>query len=146
PCSRGREGRGREGTRTREGAEAIDTIRYRKYLMPLADRGFPNSHPRLCNLTSKPRTSRHRREAPMSIRTVLLHAAPDSGFDDRLAFAVALARQSGAALKAIYTLYPAGVPRVGRALSIYVNELVHEARQKEAGLKARFEQAAAGAG
>ncbi|CAA0098717.1 Uncharacterised protein [Starkeya nomas] len=82
----------------------------------------------------------------MSIRTVLLHAAPDSGFDDRLAFAVALARQSGAALKAIYTLYPAGVPRVGRALSIYVNELVHEARQKEAGLKAHFEQAAAAAG
>lgn len=82
----------------------------------------------------------------MSIRTVLLHAAPDSGFSDRLAFAVALARQSGAALKALYTLYPAGVPRVGRALSIYVNELVREAKEKEASLKAQFEQATAAAG
>jgi len=82
----------------------------------------------------------------MSIRTVLLHAAPDSGFSDRLAFAVTLARQSGAAIKAVYTLYPAGVPRVGRALSIYVNELVHEAKEKEAGIKAQFEQAIAGAG
>lgn len=80
----------------------------------------------------------------MSIRTILLHAAPDSGFNDRLAFAVALARQSGARLKALYTLYPAGVPRVGRALSIYVNELVREAKEKEAGLKAQFETATAG--
>lgn len=82
----------------------------------------------------------------MSIRTVLLHAAPDSGFNDRLAFAVTLARQTGAQLKAVYTLYPAGVPRVGRALSIYVNELVHEAREKEAALKAQFEAATAAAG
>jgi len=82
----------------------------------------------------------------MAIRTVLLHAAADSGFNDRLAFAVALARQSGAAIKAIYTLYPTGVPRVGRALSIYVNELVHEAKEKEAGLKAQFEQAIGTAG
>ncbi|MCK0209526.1 universal stress protein [Starkeya koreensis] len=82
----------------------------------------------------------------MSIRTVLLHAAPDSGFDDRLAFAVALARQTGAAVKALYTLYPAGVPRVGRALSIYVNELVHEAKEKEPAFKAKFEQALAAAG
>ncbi|GLK71146.1 universal stress protein [Ancylobacter dichloromethanicus] len=82
----------------------------------------------------------------MSIRTILLHAAPDSGFGDRLSFAVALARQAGAHLKAVYTLYPAGVPRVGRALSIYVNELVHEAKEKEAGLKAQFETATEAAG
>lgn len=82
----------------------------------------------------------------MSIRTVLLHAAPDSGFKDRLSFAVALAQQTGATLRAAYTVYPAGVPRVGRALSIYVNELVRESREKEAGLKAQAEQAAATAG
>lgn len=82
----------------------------------------------------------------MSIRTILLHAAPDSGFNDRLALAIAIARQSGASLKALYTLYPAGVPRVGRALSIYVNELVHEAKEKEAGLKAQFEASTAAAG
>ncbi|WP_371346672.1 universal stress protein [Ancylobacter sp. IITR112] len=82
----------------------------------------------------------------MSIRTILLHAAPDSGFNDRLAFAVGLARQTGGQLKAVYTLYPAGVPRVGRALSIYVNELVHEAREKEAALKAQFEAAITEAG
>ncbi|MDQ0345608.1 universal stress protein [Ancylobacter vacuolatus] len=82
----------------------------------------------------------------MSIRTVLLHAAPDSGFSDRLAFAAGLARQTGAQLKAVYTLYPAGVPRVGRALSIYVNELVREAKEKEATLKAQFEAAVAEAG
>ncbi|WP_428030478.1 universal stress protein [Ancylobacter sp.] len=82
----------------------------------------------------------------MSIRTVLLHAAPDSGFGDRLAFAVAFARQAGAQLRAVYTLYPAGVPRVGRALSIYVNELVHEAREKEALLQGQFEAAVAAAG
>lgn len=79
----------------------------------------------------------------MSIRTVLLHAAPDSGFNDRLAFAVGLARQNGASLKALYTLNPAGVPRVGRALSIYIKELQREAREKEAGLKAAFDSAVA---
>lgn len=82
----------------------------------------------------------------MSIRTILLHAAPDSGFSDRLSFAVAFARQTAAQLRAVYTLYPAGVPRVGRALSIYVNELVHEAKEKEAGLRAQFESAAQAAG
>lgn len=82
----------------------------------------------------------------MSIRTVLLHAAPDSGFNDRLAFAVSLARQNEASLKALYTLYPAGVPRVGRALSIYINELQREAREKEAGLKTAFETAVSEAG
>ena len=82
----------------------------------------------------------------MSIRTILLHAAPDSGFNDRLAFAVGLARQTGGQLKAVYTLYPAGVPRVGRALSIYVNELVREAKEKETTLKAQFEAAVAAAG
>lgn len=82
----------------------------------------------------------------MALRTILLHAAPDSGFLDRLAFAVGLASQSGATLKAIYTLYPAGVPHVGRALSIYISGLVHEAREKEANLKAQFEQAITAAG
>lgn len=82
----------------------------------------------------------------MALRTVLLHAAPDSGFTDRLTFAVGIAKQSGATLKAVYTLYPAGVPRVGRALTIYVNELVREAKEKEAGLKAQFEAATAAAG
>jgi len=82
----------------------------------------------------------------MALRTVLLHAAPDSGFNDRLAFAVGLAAQHGATLKAVYTLYPAGVPRVGRALAIYVNELKREAKGKEAGLKSQFEQAVAAAG
>ena len=82
----------------------------------------------------------------MSIRTVLLHAAPDSGFDDRLACALALAKQAGARLLALYTLYPAGVPRVGRALSIYVNELKREAREKEAAIRARFDAAVAAAG
>lgn len=81
----------------------------------------------------------------MAIRTILLHASVDTGFPDRLAFAVALARQSGATLRTIYTLYPTGVPRVGRALSIYVNELVHEAKEKEPALKAQFEQAIAAA-
>ncbi|GAB4065648.1 universal stress protein [Ancylobacter sonchi] len=82
----------------------------------------------------------------MSVRIVLLHAAPDSGFDDRLACAVALTKQSGARLVALYTLYPAGVPRVGRALSIYVNELKREAREKEAETRARFDAAIAAAG
>ncbi|MCS0504155.1 universal stress protein [Ancylobacter mangrovi] len=82
----------------------------------------------------------------MSLRSILLHAAPDSGFADRLAFAITLARQSGAALKAVYTLHPAGVPQVGRALSIYINELMHEAREKEAGIRATFESATAAAG
>lgn len=82
----------------------------------------------------------------MALRTILLHAAPDSGFTDRLAFAVGLAAQSGAALQAIYTLYPAGVPHVGRALSIYIRELVREARDKEAALKAQFEAATTAAG
>lgn len=82
----------------------------------------------------------------MALRTILLHAAPDSGFGDRLAFAAGLAAQSGATLQAIYTLYPAGVPRVGRALSIYIRELVREAKEKEAGIKAQFEQAVAKAG
>ncbi|MBS9475669.1 universal stress protein [Ancylobacter radicis] len=80
----------------------------------------------------------------MAIRTILLHASADTGFADRLAFAVALARQSGAAIRAVYTLYPTGVPRVGRALSIYVNELVNEAKAKEPTLKAQFEQALGG--
>ncbi|QIB35403.1 universal stress protein [Ancylobacter pratisalsi] len=82
----------------------------------------------------------------MSLRTILLHAAPDSGFTDRLTFAVALARQSGAAIRAVYTFHPAGVPHVGRALSIYINELVHEAKAKEGEVKARFESATAAAG
>ena len=82
----------------------------------------------------------------MAIRTILLHAAADSGFNDRLAFAIALARQSGASISAVYTLYPTGVPRVGRALSIYVNELVREAKEKEGVLKAQFEQAVGAAG
>lgn len=82
----------------------------------------------------------------MSLRTILLHAAPDSGFNDRLAFAVGLARQNGATLKAVYTLYPAGVPRVGRALAIYIKEIMREAKEKEAGLKSRFDAATAAAG
>jgi len=82
----------------------------------------------------------------MALRTVLLHAAPDSGFTDRLTFAVGLAKQSGAILKAVYTVYPAGVPRVGRALAIYIREMMHEAREKEAGVKARFDAAIAAAG
>lgn len=82
----------------------------------------------------------------MAIRKILLHAAPDSGFDDRLDFAVRLARQTGATLSALYTLYPAGVPRVGRALAIYINELKHEAKAKEQDVRARFEKAAAEAG
>ncbi|MBB3772832.1 nucleotide-binding universal stress UspA family protein [Angulomicrobium tetraedrale] len=82
----------------------------------------------------------------MAIRTVLLHASADSGFNDRLSFAVAFARQFGASVTALYTLYPTGVPRVGRALSIYVNELVREAKEKEAPLKARFDEALAAAG
>lgn len=82
----------------------------------------------------------------MTIRTVLLHAAPDSGFDDRLAYALVLAKQSDATVRALYTLYPAGVPRVGRALSIYVKELMHEAREKEAALKAKFDAAVAASG
>ncbi|MCJ8141319.1 universal stress protein [Ancylobacter sp. A5.8] len=82
----------------------------------------------------------------MSIRTILLHAAPDSGFKDRLAFAVGLARQNGATVKAVYTLYPAGVPRVGRALAIYIKEIMREAKEKEAGLKSMFEAAIAAAG
>ncbi|MBS7546059.1 universal stress protein [Ancylobacter oerskovii] len=81
----------------------------------------------------------------MSLRTVLLHAAPDSGFNDRLAYAVALSKQAGARLVALYTLYPAGVPRVGRALSIYVNELKREAREKEAEVRSRFDAAVAAA-
>ncbi|WP_029348978.1 universal stress protein [Bosea sp. 117] len=79
----------------------------------------------------------------MAVRTILLHAAPDSGFADRLAFAVRLARQTGATLVGLYTLYPTGVPRVGRALSIYINELKQEARAKEAELRRSFETAVA---
>ncbi len=79
----------------------------------------------------------------MAIRTILLHASVDTGFTDRLAFAVTLARQAGATIRALYTLHPAGVPRVGRALSIYVNELVNEAREKEPALRAQYEQALA---
>ena len=82
----------------------------------------------------------------MSLQIILLHAAPDSGFDDRLALAVGMAKQFGARLHAVYTLHPAGVPRVGRALSIYVNQLKHEAREKEAGVRARFDAAIASAG
>lgn len=82
----------------------------------------------------------------MALRTILLHAAPDSGFSDRLAFAVGLAAQSGATLRALYTLYPTGVPRVGFALSIYIKGVMHEAREREAGLKAQFEQAVTAAG
>lgn len=82
----------------------------------------------------------------MTIRTLLLHAAPDSGFKDRLACAISMARQYGASLHALYTLYPAGVPRVGRALSIYVKELMREAQEKEAAERELFEAAVAAAG
>lgn len=82
----------------------------------------------------------------MAIRTILLHASVDTGFTDRLAFAVALAKQAGASIRAVYTLYPTGVPRVGRALSIYVNELVNEAKAKEPTIKAQYEQALAAGG
>lgn len=82
----------------------------------------------------------------MAIRTILLHASADSGFSDRLNFAASLARQVGATVRALYTLYPTGVPRVGRALSIYVNELVQEAREKQPALKAQFDEALRAAG
>ncbi|MFK8250801.1 universal stress protein [Ancylobacter terrae] len=82
----------------------------------------------------------------MAIRTILLHAAPDSGFQSRLDFSIGLARQTGARIRAIYTLYPAGVPAVGRALSIYINELRREASAKQAEIAGIFDKAMSAAG